>query len=480
MQLPADFVKEMRGELGAEAQVLFASYGEEPVRGLRLNARRCQDYLRQKEEGGLSSSLLEELLGSEPVPWCACGRYRNRDLGASPYHAAGAFYIQEPSAMAPAALLAAKPGERVLDLCAAPGGKSTQISDALCDTGLLVANDLSASRGRAVVRNLERFGAGQILVTACAPEKLANRFPAFFDAVLADVPCSGEGMFRRDPAMRASWEQEGPEHYAPLQREILAQAALMVRPGGRLVYSTCTFARTEDEDNIRWFLEAFPDFTLAEEQKLLPHRVKGEGQYAALLFRADGGSSPLGPAQAGDGSSAFHPARARQKRKGVKTGKKAGAGPADRACREALAAFLGSYCPESPFAEACTDGARLHRVGEEICLLPALCPSPDTLEGLRFLRTGLHLGTFRRERFSPSQALAMALDGRECTCTVDFSEEDERVIRYLKGETVEAGGAQRTGGDGWCLVCLTGLPLGWAKRTGDTLKNAYDPGWRLQ
>ena len=351
--------------------------------------------------------------------------------------------------MLPAGLLDVRPGERVLDLCAAPGGKSTQLIDAMGDEGLLVSNDISASRGRAIVKNLERFGVRRILVTAEEPGRLADAFSAFFDKILVDAPCSGEGMFRREPAMRREWEEKGPDFYQPVQREILTQAVRMLRPGGRLVYSTCTFNRQEDEENAAWLEHAVPGLRLIREEKIWPHRSHGEGQYAAL-FESAGADSAISET--------------------VKESKR----------------FFGNFRPDrceavrAFFALTRECGWRTDSWYEREGRLYELPADISAWRSLRFLRTGLLLGEIKKGRFEPSQALALALKKEQFANTVDFTPEDERVIRYLKGETIDAAGARRQGGDGWCLVLCGGLSLGWARRTGDALKNKYAPGWRLQ
>lgn len=438
MELPHRFEIQMKQELGEQWEDLLAAYQEKAWRGYRLNTLKMAQM----------SESIPESFSDHPVEWCPNGRYLTEDsMSKHPLHFAGAYYIQEPSAMLPAAMLAAKPGDRVLDLCAAPGGKSTQLIDDMKDTGLLVSNDISASRGKAIVKNLERFGMGRILVTAETPEKLAAVFPAFFDKILIDAPCSGEGMFRREPSMREEWEKKGPDFYGPIQRDILAQAVKMLRPGGRLVYSTCTFSQAEDEENAAWLMEKYPDLLLVQDRKIMPHRDLGEGQYAALFEKA------VEPAPESEQTS----------KNGFGNFKEKGnEGVMDFFCMTQNRDWKKNnwYIREDQLYELPVD------------IKP--------LKSLRFLRTGLCLGTIKKGRFEPSQALAMHLRKEQFANTVDFALEDERVIRYLKGETVDAEGAVHTGKDGWCLVLAGGLPLGWAKRSGETLKNKYEPGWRMQ
>ena len=456
MELPQSFAEQMKTELGSQWDAFVASYEEKACRGYRLNQTK-QRLCRAKES-------MVNGTGEDPgVDWCANGRYLTEEsMSKDPLHFAGAYYIQEPSAMLPAALLCAQPGDRVLDLCAAPGGKSTQLLDDMRDQGLLVSNDISASRAKAIVKNVERFGFGQILVTAESPDKLAAVFPEYFDKILVDAPCSGEGMFRREPSMREEWVRKGPDFYQPLQREILSQAVQMLRPGGRLVYSTCTFCQAEDENNAAWLQEMYPEMHLIEDHKIMPHTHRGEGQYAALFEKRD-------PSDKGKDSAKTE---AKIKTDRVGNFKEKG--------NEAVLDFFKLIKKTDA-----TDRKRLDLLSTTQWYLKddqlyALPVDIHPMKKLRFLRTGLLLGEVKKGRFEPSQALAMYLTADQFANTVEFARGDERIIRYLKGETVEADGATHRGKNGWCLVLMDGLPLGWAKRTGETLKNKYEPGWRMQ
>ena len=367
--------------------------------------------------------------------------------------------------MAPGALLPIEPGDRVLDLCAAPGGKSTALGARLGGSGMLVSNDLSISRAKGLLKNLELFGIGNVLVTAEEPKRLAACFPEYFDKVLVDAPCSGEGMFRREPAMAGDWKERGPEFYAPIQREILLEASRMLKPGGLLLYSTCTFSEAEDEGAVTWLLKEAPDMeplVLKEAYgfvrgkdgasvRLFPWKIKGEGHFAALFRKK-------GPKEAGPGKTGAADKEKQKKQNGIFLKK-----------QTAFAEFRHKILV--PLEER---GFYWERNGE-LYLLPV---PPEALPSLRFLRTGLHLGTMKKERFEPSQALAMYLKKEEFASAVDFSLEDIRTVKYLKGETVTTEGTGCSGEDGWCLVCTDGWPLGFAKKSRETLKNKYYPGWR--
>ena len=255
MHLPEKFQKEMETLLGDEYQAFTESYDRQPENGLRLNRRKVTG---------------EEFLARTPfllkrIPWIDNGyTYGDETPAKDPYYYAGLYYLQEPSAMTPANRLAPEPGDYVLDLCAAPGGKATELGARLNGEGLLLANDISNSRAKALLKNLELMGIPNIYVTSETSEKLAKVLPEFFDKILVDAPCSGEGMFRKEPRMMADWEQQGPEYYSKLQREIILDAADMLRPGGKLMYSTCTFSELENEGTIQYLLEQRP------EMKLIP------------------------------------------------------------------------------------------------------------------------------------------------------------------------------------------------------------------
>ena len=450
--LPAKFLEEMRCLLGPEAADYLNSFKERPCQGLRANGLK------------ISPDQLKNLLPWElsPVPWAEGGFYLKDPAvrpALHPAYSAGLYYLQEPSAMAPGAFLPAEPGQRVLDLCAAPGGKSTQLAARLKGQGILVSNDISPSRARGLLKNLEMAGAANICVTAEEPGKLADRWEGWFDRILVDAPCSGEGMFRREPEMVKDWLAKGPEFYAPIQREILTQAARMLRPGGLLLYSTCTFSQMEDEGAVEFLLKEASDFRLepldAEKihgsmesrilpgtLRLFPHRLKGEGHFLALLRKEGAGEHPE---------------------------QRADEGLPGKPWKEPGEIF--DFLPSLKLA-----GERVRLIEDQLYLLPELMPA---WKSLRFLRTGLHLGSLKKGRFEPSQALAMAINPGEYPWVLNLAMEDERVIRYLKGETISLKTGEAAG-KGWILVCAGGFGLGWARGNGQNLKNKYYPGWRRQ
>lgn len=458
MKLPEAYQKQMRSLLGAEEWEAYEAAMEEPyAKALRVNTLKTTP-------GELREKMGEEDLG-DAVPWCPLGIYLKEEapaLSRHPFYAAGLYYLQEPSAMAPASFLPVEPGDRVLDLCAAPGGKSTALGAKLGGKGLLVANDISPSRAKALLRNLEVFGVANGVVVSEAPHRLSVRFPGFFQKVLVDAPCSGEGMFRKDPSIAKNWLQYGNAYYAKLQREILPEAAKMTAPGGYLLYSTCTYAPEEDEQTLAWFLKEHPDFHLEALPKpegvadgvpewadpaladlkgcarFWPHRLRGEGHFVALL-RRDGEGAP-----------------SRETAEG-----------AAKPCK-----IWEDWARENlvcPWQEILPEDCRIEISGEKAY---AMLLSRERLGGLRVLRPGLLLGEARHDRLEPSQALAMVLSGNQARRRADLSIEEAR--HYLKGETLSGNFAP-----GWNLVTVQGYPLGWGKATGELLKNKYLKSWRI-
>lgn len=487
MELPLTYeesMKQLLGEAGFQAYV--NSLNEPSCRGFRINPLK----VRTEEE---QEQVLSALPVLQTVPWSGGLGYEyepSAELSHHPYYFSGLYYLQEPSAMAPGALLPVTPGERVLDLCAAPGGKSTALGAALQGQGLLVSNDVSASRAKALLKNLELFGIGNALVCSEEPERLAACFPGWFDKILIDAPCSGEGMFRREPSMIESWKERGPEYYVPIQRRLLSCAVSMLKPGGLLLYSTCTFSPKEDEENIRFILSEAPEleavpiplehgFSRGTDEtsiRLFPWKLRGEGHFTALLRKKDRESmtgmetETFCDSQAGN--SRFDSATRYAKNKSEK--KLQNQVPSNEKFLKKFPAFADFRNQiRLPLEER---GWYWEREGN-LYLLPL---SPEKLPKIRFLRTGLLLGTIKKNRFEPSQALAMFLSKDDFSGTADFSSADIRTVKYLKGETIDTEGAACEGDDGWCLVCADGWSLGFAKRNRGILKNKYYPGWRWQ
>ncbi len=458
--LPAAYERRMRAQLGAEADAYFAALDAPYTRGLRANPFKQPDVPLADCVEGLFSCIPWEPDGYALAP--------ESRAGALPLHEAGAYYLQEPSAMVPARALCPRPGETVLDLCAAPGGKSTQMASMLAGDGLLVCNEPIPSRAQVLSRNLERMGVPNALVVSAAPERLASAWPGLFDAVLVDAPCGGEGMFRRHPETRLAWTESTPEGCAARQRDILTQAVALLKPGGRLCYSTCTFAQAEDEQNVAWLLREHPELsplpfclpgvapsgealTLDAPDgtlKLYPHRVLGEGHFVALLQKANDSDEIVDNVRP---SAELLPAdRA--------------LAPVSAAARAAYAAFCGQIGLASPpLPTACIGGAL---VG---------CPAIPPVAGLKLLRAGVRLGEHRSGRFEPDHALAMTLLAHSAH-HADLT--DEQALRFLSGEALPVSSLTAEPPPGYLLVVHHGLPLGWAKHADSLLKNHYPKGLR--
>lgn len=451
MELPVQYIDHMKELLGEEYPLYEASLKEEHFSGLRVNTKKIsvEDFLK------ISPFSLT------PVPWIENGFYvAKKDTPSKhPYYYAGLYYLQEPSAMTPANFLPVESGDKILDLCGAPGGKATELGARLSGSGFLLANDLSNSRAKAMLKNLELFGISNLFVSSEAPEKLFERYEGFFDKILVDAPCSGEGMFRKDPSLVKSWIANGPEYYAPIQKQILDSAVSMLKPGGVLLYSTCTFSEQEDEEVILTTLEQHPEMKLIPFEKnvpgfsegrrgltecirIFPHKVMGEGHFLALLQKSDTFEEKI-PFREDKAAACKLPEDAKQ--------------------------FLKQISREFPLKQLIVLDDSLYALPEGI--VPK--------RGIRYLRTGLLLGTLKKERFEPSQALAMALKPEEFSCTLNLKCEDERVIRYLKGETISLLTDEVNEKKGYCLVAVDGFSLGFAKINGASLKNKYQPGWRM-
>lgn len=471
MKLPEKYCERMKRLLGDEYEAYLKSLEGPAACGLRVNRRKAAP---------------EELVQAVPfslerIPWTDNGFYYEDAAAPArhPYYYAGLYYLQEPSAMTPASRLPVQPGDRVLDLCAAPGGKATELGGRLGGKGFLLANDISASRAKALLKNLEMAGIPNCCVTAERPERLAEACPEYFDKILVDAPCSGEGMFRRDAKMAARWEEAPPETYLEVQRHLAECAVRMLRPGGMMLYSTCTFSREENEEVILGLLAGHPEMEavpaapfsgfaqgfgdLPEAVRIFPHRMRGEGHFLALLRKADAAGS-------GDGQTAEpkeSPCTGGRRKNGDSGG---GRGREKSLSKEQLPEAVRDFLKLTTLDFS---GGRFLLEREQAYWLPE---GVDRHPGLRYLRSGLLLGSIRKERFEPSQALAMALGREGFGGVLNLSAEDPLTVKYLKGETIPLSG--NAGPSPWRLVCVDGWPLGWGKASGAALKNKYSPGWR--
>ena len=453
-QLPEAFVKQMKRLLGEAGFFAYEKSLEQPVtRALRVNLLKQPDGTLPCEIEGVC----------ECVPWAKGCYFVRGDArpGLSPLHEGGLYYLQEPSALSAVSVLDPKPGERVLDLCAAPGGKSTQIAGLMQGHGLLVCNEPVPSRAQILSRNVERMGVRNAVVTSAMPDQLAPCFPAFFDRILVDAPCSGEGMFRRQIEARGEWSENSPRGCADRAMEILEQAAKMLAPGGRMVYSTCTFNDTENEGVLARFLDVHPEFALEAFElpglpsgargyaHLYPHEIEGEGHFVSLLVKAtDAPGAPQREEKAASRKAA-RPVRGRD------AGKK-------KAPDIALPDVFG----------ACVRFERLHAAGGSLWALPEGLDDVSRLDGLRVLRTGLLLAHLEGKRAEPDHALAMALTPREAARCAELTQ--EQALLYQAGEALELGDLPT----GYTLLTHCGVSLGFGKQAGGLMKNHYPKGLR--
>ncbi len=454
--LPDLFVHRMRTLLGSEAQDLLKVLAESNQAGLRVNTNK------------LSAEAFLDIteLSLEPVAWLESGfLLNNSGAGKHPFHAAGLYYLQEPSAMSVAEVVAPQEGDWVLDLAAAPGGKSTHLSSLMKDTGLLVSNDVNRKRCRALLENLERWGAKNSLVMNAEVSLLAEQWGAIFDRVLLDAPCSGEGMFRKSTDAREMWSFQTIKDCALRQTGLIHDAAKLVKEDGYLVYSTCTFAPEENEHVIAQFLKDNANFSLegiqltgvdraradwvepenlelAKAIRLWPHKLKGEGHFVALLKKNSSEHSKV----------VNHQFQMLSKKETL-------------FCLD----FLHDYGITS-FLK----GKKLILFGKKVFAVPELVPDFSSLSALR---CGLHLGNLEKNRFEPSHSLALALTPSQVKNLnhSDFNEKDPTLLSYLQGYGLECEGPK-----GWTIISANGFALGWGKRSGSSVTNAYPKGLRWQ
>ena len=427
--LPQEFLDRVKKQLGEEYPAFLESLERPRAVALRFNP--------------LKGDAPEMPFVKEPVPWEEQGYYYDPEArpGLHPYHEAGVYYLQEASAMSAVALLDPQPGEKVCDLCAAPGGKTTQIAGKMAGEGFLLCNEINPKRAKILSRNIERMAVANALVTNEHPARLAEKYPGFFDRVLIDAPCSGEGMFRKEEAAVTDWSQETVEMCAHRQGEILCSGAALVAPGGRLVYSTCTFAPEENEQAIEKFLQNHPEFTLEDVDapwftrvstgmfRLWPHKLLGEGHFVAVLRKNDG-EEPEIPEE-----------------KGQKLPKE-------------WVSFAKELNISLPDGKLITFGQSLFWARSEM---------PE-IKGVKVLRPGLELGELKKDRFEPAHALALWLKTAASVQSLD--PDSPQMAAYMRGETLPSQNR------GWTLVKAGDFSIGWGKGDGNVLKNHYPKGLR--
>lgn len=494
--LPEQFKDRMKALITDEYEDFVSSFENDENRyhSFRINRTKAGD-----RESEVIAKFSDKAV-VDKVSWEDRGYYYDPDSfpGKHPYHEAGLYYIQEPSAMAPVSFLDPQPGERILDLCAAPGGKSTQIADRMKGEGILVTNEINRDRARILSLNIERLGIKNALVLNEDSGHLADVFEGYFDRILVDAPCSGEGMFRKNENAFSEWSLENVALCAKRQEEILDNAARMLLPGGRLVYSTCTFSPEENEAQIYRFLLKHRDFhafkpalvggmengrtgfidraacegdlpfeltpseklesynEISASVRLWPHKVRGEGHFLCVLQR-EGSSAKMSQGYAPGGGVIF-------------------------AKKEQIKPFL-DFSKEYLKVRFGSEGDPDHRgtflmFGDQLYFCPLYMPS---LKGLKVLRPGLHLGTNKKDRFEPSHALALILTAKDVRQSFDFNSESFSIKQYLNGQSIRLseGLEDAAGKKGWCLITCDGFSTGWGKITGLILKNHYPKGLRI-
>ncbi len=428
--LPKEFLNEMKNILKEEYDDFIKSYNYPKTTGLRVNT------LKMEKDEFIDLNLYK----LEQIPWAKEGFYYDESIdrpGKNPLHEAGAYYLQEPSAMSVVPKLELNEDDKVLDMCAAPGGKSTYILSKLNDTGLLVSNEINAVRIRALGENLERFGAKNCIITNTDSNSLRKVFKGYFNKIVIDAPCSGQGMFRKDEIAIKDWSHHKVLECQSIQRELIRDGYEMLCEGGILVYSTCTFAKEENEDIINEFIEEYENAQLIETERLWPHKIKGEGHFVAKIKKLENEDCNV---------------------KQLKT--------------KRLDKELKDYKDfEKKFLNINLDNSFELR-GENLYLLPN--ESPDTKK-LRVLRYGLHVGTMKKNRFEPSHALSHYLNINDAKNVENLSINDEKVLEYLRGNTINTGQSR-----GWVLVAVEGIGLGWGKESNGVLKNHYPKGLRIK
>ncbi len=510
--LPDSFLENMKrlfAEFGKmdELDAFIRSFSMEPKRGIRINSlkvalgREAEEVLAQSVPGALTK-----------VPWSNDGFYIPDESapGKHPFYLAGLYYLQEPSAMLPAAVLDAKPGEHILDLCAAPGGKTVKIAADMRGEGILISNDINETRVKALVRNVELAGCVNCVVLNESPERLAQKLPGYFDKILLDAPCSGEGMFRRDPDAVASWKKYGGDTCVKMQREILTSADLLLKPGGILVYSTCTFSARENEEMIEGFLREHPDYTvlpigpfqgvdtglsktetLRRTGRIFPYKADGEGHFCAKIQKGEAPSDVRGCGESFGGDRKMVRSTITKSRKRIESPSQPNMYAfSDEEFKKAFREFsqdvLTSEC-----VDAVMDAAdrHIHIIQGHVYTLPEPIPS---LDGLKIAKKGLYLGDLKIAKraqilFEPSHSFLLSRKRSELKRCLSFSAQDPTLLRYLKGETIfhpdigtpDSGCEEASPSARFVAVCAEGYPVGWGKQmSGSMIKNLYPQGWR--
>ncbi len=475
MQLPESFVNEMNDFFSRYKYVpqegFYDSFDKEPLKGIRFSRSKISS---KDQEKALLSDMNEDIT---PVSWCNGGYYVNNEPGGKdPLYHAGVYYPQEPSAMLPAQVMAAKPGEIVLDLCAAPGGKACRLGEDMRGQGILVANEISFERSKALLRNIERSGIEGLVILNETPENIADRLPLFFDKILIDAPCSGEGMFRRDKGATKSYMNYGPKVCVPLQESILEAADKCLKEGGSIVYSTCTFCVDEDEGQIASFISRHPEYHVKAHPEI--EGVTHAGEDSILP-----GSMRIWPhLSEGDGHFCVHLIKGEEKdlRSAEEYLIRDVVGSKDKNAEAALS-VLDEVLSEGGREELLTGRFVSHGTG-----LFKMTFDEKIFKGLKVVKTGLYVGDLKslksgKKVFEPSNSIALTLgkDAIRDDSYMSLGRDDDRLTKYLRGETISILPDDGLKASGTIIVGIGSFPLGFAKINGQTAKNMYPKAWRL-
>lgn len=471
-RLPQEFKEEMKALLNEEYEDFINSYDEERTNAIRINT------LKIDEDTFKKMNLFGIDFKNDKVPWADLGYYVEGECGPgkNPLHDAGAYYIQEPSAMSVVGRTDISEGEKILDMCAAPGGKSTYILSKLNETGILVSNEISNKRIRALGENLERFGATNCTITNSDSKGLLTFFKGFFDKVFIDAPCSGQGMFRKHEYAIDDWSEDKVEECVSIQKEIIRDGYRMLKDGGMLIYSTCTFTKKENEEIINDFINEHNDAQLLEMERIWPHIDKGEGHFCARIIKNPDGESDEELS-----------CRKEKTQKKSKKGKKSSVDSKkkDTAKLKDYERFLEDFTVKDSRRGKIISAKELEQKGDFLYLVDR---EISGIKGVKVLRNGLLMGEIKKNRFEPSHSLAMALCIEDVKYAVNLDFEDEDVYRYISGESISLKDKEvyrysepdLSGDDsrGWILVTVDGVSIGWGKESNGILKNKYPKGLR--
>ena len=465
--LPENFLKEMKEILGDEYWDFLNSYRDEKTSAIRVNT------LKMPVERFKDLDFFNIDFDRDRITWANEAYYISADQypGRNPLHDAGAYYIQEPSAMSVVGQTQINEGDRILDLCAAPGGKSTYILSKLNHTGLLVSNEINQGRVKALGENLERFGAINSVITNSDSSQLLTFFKGFFDKIFIDAPCSGQGMFRKDDFAIADWSQAKVDECASIQTQIIRDSYDMLRDGGMLIYSTCTFTRKENEDIVEAFLADYSDASLVDMHRFWPHKDRGEGHFCARIVKTNLGvvdSEYRGlDLSIGEDGTKKDEAQIKVKKSKKKKQSKGRPDKKTSANIHLFDDFSSNYLTAGGLTQLLGGGliARDDRLYYQ--------PLDMDLKGLKVLRSGLFIGEFKKNRFEPAHSLAMAMRPSDAKYSIDFAYDSDEVSAYLRGESITTSQSR-----GWVLVTVEGVSLGWGKESNGVLKNKYPKGLR--